>query len=176
MSKRRLIYNNWIAETGAAGRSARAWSRPDDLSGDNLPEDIQRRRELEDAVRRAVESLPPDNRELIIRYYFMGESLGHISEVSGRRKSKLVALLRRTHRMLKKRLIGPLGKGCRIPHNPAETCPVCRCADRAEINLLIKNRDPARTWRPVMAALRQRYGLQVRAPQVLISHEKYHLT
>ena len=109
MVQKRLIYNNWIAEAGAADQFAPVWAEP----GNCQPDDILRRREVEDAVWRAVESLPQDNRELIIRHHFMGQSLTSISEATGRRGSKLTALLRRTHRMLRRKLIGVAGPGCR---------------------------------------------------------------
>lgn len=171
---RRLTYSNWIAETGAQGRFAPMWAENDDLSENRTTESIRRQKKVEKTVRRAVNELPQDARELVIRYHFMGQSIGYISEATGRRKSKLAALLRSAHRILKKRLAAVLGENYGASSKATGTCPVCESPHRAEINLLIDSRDRARTWRPVIAALRQRYGIKITAPQVLIGHEKYH--
>ena len=52
------------------------------------------------------------------------------------------------------------------------------CADmsqvRDEIDRMISQRDPKRSWRSVLIRLREDFGIRVRSPQTLIGHKKYH--
>ncbi|UCD63884.1 MAG: sigma-70 family RNA polymerase sigma factor [Candidatus Zixiibacteriota bacterium] len=170
MRGKRLIFHNWLAENGTGRRGY-------DAGDGRRSEDENRRlQHIRDAVRRAVDCLPLEYRELVVRYHFMGESYQDIAARSGRKSYKLAAMHRRAFRRLRKLLallvveqysISPPSTGC---------CPVCTSPRRRDADRLIAQRDPAATWRPIIAALRRRFEIKVRSPQVLIGHEKYHMS
>lgn len=163
MSSNRIVYRDWIVELGR------------DPALPPATEDQKHRQLLvENAVEQALKRLSEDEREFIQRFHYMGQTYREISESTGRALHRLEALHRRAVRRLRKEL-APLVKelygvdGAK----PAE-CVICRSEFRAEIDRLIAARDTARTWRPVIRQIRDRYGLKISTPQILIGHEKYH--
>jgi hypothetical protein len=187
MAGNRIIYQNWIAESGVDPARQRAASVEAE-SRASLEEMIENgfdfSREssqctdqidsLRDAVRRALDELEEDEREFVARFHFMGESYRQISESSGRAIHKLESLHKRAVRKLK-RILAPL-MVTRFEVKLADhlICPLCDSEDAEAIDLLIAGRDPHQTWRPVIGELKQKYNIVVRSPQLLIGHEKYH--
>lgn len=186
MAKRKLIYDNWIAETGVDPHSQslpEGWEEShisidevanvlidpgtDNDHGTDLAV-------LRAEVRSAVAKLNEDERELVERIYFMGESLQELADKLGRRRHSLEAL----HRRCRKKLIRHLtqfvdqrwGAGLRT----GVRCLVCDSPHRREIDLLIAERDRTLTWKPVLKAIRERFGLNAVTAQLLRGHEQYH--
>ena len=192
MARKRIIFQNWIADRGidpndrsAADPSAEEnWP---EVSIDDLPdsaaadanEPISARREakaaeLRQAVRAALDKLSEDEREFICRFYFMGRSYREISEESGRTVYSLEALHGRAMKKLEKYLAPFVKERFGIEPSLNQTCAICRSPHLAEINRLIEQRDKTATWKPVMKRLREEFGIKVKSPQLLIGHEKYH--
>ena len=180
---RRLILQEWILQLG------RDPARQPDL---HFPEDgresgeTARSRAVRAAVRQALEKLTDREREFIEFYHFQGLSYAEISARTGRSIHSLESLYRRAIRRLRKELTpfvraafgpeavpGPVGSA---RGDRRRTCPICRSTFRRDIDKLIARRDRTATWRPVMQAIRERFGIAIRSPQTLIGHEKYHVS
>ena len=191
MAAGRIIYRNWIVELGRDPKrlrqapldepSERIFSESDRRTdiGDTqtaggLAEAIRRQELIQTEVRRALETLADQEREFVVCYYFLGHSYREISERSGRAVYKLEALHRRALRRLKRELRWLVHDLFGIKTPRRSRCPICDSPLRAQIDRLIAERDRLATWRPVIKELRDRYGLTVKSPQVLIGHEKYH--
>jgi hypothetical protein len=170
MSSNRVVYLNWIADLGR-DPGQRPVAGPAEAED---PADIERRERTGRAVAEALGRLTDDEREFVERYYFMGRSYREISELSGRAPHRLEALHQRALKKLQKELT-PLVKQLYgltpVAHN---ACPICASSVRDEIDRLIKSRDPAGTWRPVMKQIREEFNIGIITPQTLIGHEKYH--
>lgn len=69
-----------------------------------LPEQQAERRDRDDTVRRAVEDMPPPDRELFIRFYYLGQTVEEIAAVTGWNPSTLKSRLRRGREKLKREL------------------------------------------------------------------------
>ena len=69
-----------------------------------LPEQAAERRERDEAVRSAVEELAPADRELFLRFYYLGQTVEEIAAVTGRNPSTLKSRLRRGREKLKRDL------------------------------------------------------------------------
>ena len=69
-----------------------------------LPEQAAERRERDEAVRSAVEELDPADRELFLRFYYLGQTVEEIAAVTGRNPSTLKSRLRRGREKLKRDL------------------------------------------------------------------------
>lgn len=190
MSKNKLVYQNWIVEIGYDPAERFTNNVEDDLiemlSLDEIAEsdlDIsdfnyekKSKEELISAVQKALNNLSEDERELMIRFYFMGESYVEISEMSNRAVYKLVAFHSRTLRKLKKSLALFAKETYQIETEPEISCPICESSFTNEINRLILKRDRKRTWKPVLDKIKKYYGIVIHTPQILIGHEKYHQT
>ncbi len=112
--------------------------------------------------------------EFIIRFYFMGQGYGEISEKSGRAVHKLEALHKRAIRKLKARLQTFVKKRYGLKSRKGGVCALCESPHRAAINEIITKRSQLMTWRPVLKEINKQFGLNIKSPQVLIGHQKYH--
>lgn len=77
-----------------------------ELPGDEDPQADVERREERAAVRRAVDSLPPEDREIFLRHYYYAQPVRTIGEVMGFPESTVKTRLRRGRMRLKEFLTG----------------------------------------------------------------------
>jgi hypothetical protein len=75
---------------------------------------------------------------------------------------------------LEKHLAAFVKKRFGIANEVKRPCIICQSPRLAEINKLIEQRDKAATWKPVMKRLLEEFGIEIKSPQMLIGHEKYH--
>ena len=181
MSPERITYQNWIADLGrdpSRPLDFEEQSRPIPVGADNFeassdPEP-ERRRRIREAVKLALSRLSENERELIEQFHYMGRSYREIAERSGRTIHRLEALHQRALKKLRTAL-APLVKqlyGLGVSTDP--DCSICTSPHRPAIDRLIKERNRADTWRPMIRLLKSRFGIIITTPQMLIGHEKYH--
>jgi hypothetical protein len=186
MRNNRIIFCNWIAESGRGQREPEqpnqgAFSSLDELAEEELERQAiptgsdNRRKMICEQVASAVRLLDDDEREFVARFYHMGESYREISEKSGRQIYSLEAIHKRALKKLRRSLVGLVERefGYAAP-NRKRPCLVCDSGHRHEIDELIASRPPDATWRMVVRAIAQRYDIRIVTPQVLIGHQKYH--
>ncbi|GAF80823.1 unnamed protein product [marine sediment metagenome] len=192
MSGNRVVYQNWIVEIGfdpAQLKAIENWNDPplesisldepsacaiSDEESQRVIEEREKTSEIRSRVRKALERLSVQEREFIAQFYFMGRSYREISEQSGRPIHKLEALHKRAVKKLKNELGGFVRERFGVETGSDADCLICRSPHLAEINRLISRRDKTTTWKPIIKTLRNKYGLKVSSPQMLIGHEKYH--
>ncbi len=170
MARERVVYRNWLVELGydpkREGRS---------VTGNEVDPAVPepRSQEIERRVREALQALTSDEREIIERIHYMGQTYREISEKSGREIHRLESLHNRAIRRLRKEL-RPLVKELFGIDPPLPKCVVCRSPMRHEIDRIIDSHDPRRSWRAVLVQIREECGLRIRSPQMLIGHRRYH--
>ena len=172
MSERKILYRGWITEQGH-GPDGRAHSAATSGADPCSDERELRADALPDLVDRAIASLDDDEREFIRRFYFMGLSYFELAVRMGRPRHRLDALHRRARTKIR-HFLAPFAGAGRAEKSTQPNCAICRSPHRAEIDRIIAARPPDSTWKPVIAALRIRFGLVIRSPQTIIGHEKYH--
>jgi hypothetical protein len=176
MSRHRLIFQDWIVGLGRdPEQSCSEYStciRPPD-DGSPGPDDEQTV-ELRHTVSTALGQLDESEREFLVRFYFMGQSYKSIAEETGRALYKLEALHRRAVRRLQRLLAPYVCARYGISSSDRPACPICSSPDREQIDEVIRGRDRRQTWRPVLQTLKTRFGLDIKTPQTLIGHIKYH--
>lgn len=182
MAGRRLIYQNWRVEEGRDGAEFdwgklfdRWLGEGEDATGTAtgaVPDGRAGR--IESAVTEALALLDDSERELIRHIYYSGRTIPELSRETGRAIHRLEGQLVRTLRKLKKSLRPFVRREFGIAGAEHPNCPICRSPLRAAIDQLIASRDRNRTWRPILVTLREQYGLNLRSPQTLVGHEKYH--
>jgi hypothetical protein len=167
MSKKKVVYQNWIVDLGFDPA----------LFGYDIINslDLKESEKIERVVRDSLDKLDEDEKELIIHYYFMGQTYAEISDKSNREIFKLAALHKRAIKKLKKKLSQFVENNFGIMTDSNFSCPVCNHERRAELNELIANRDKTKTWKPILKILREKYQMNLRTPQIIIGHEKYHM-
>jgi len=164
MSNSRVVYQNWIVDLGRD--PLKQWflnenrSKPDE--------------QLKEIVSSALKKLSSNEQEFIIQFYYMGKSYQEISSQTGRVIYKLEALHKRALKKLEARLLGFVKNRFDIKIHNKTVCPICESEYANEINEIIANRNPRDTWRPVLKILKEKFGINIRSPQTLIGHSKYH--
>jgi hypothetical protein len=167
MQKIKLAYQNWIAEQGLPPKPF--WEVSNPFNGGSRSTS-----KTDNEVQRAVNCLDEDEMELIVRFYFMGQSLSEISEKSHRQITRLESLRRRALRKLKSRLKLYVKNeyGLKVPKG--KSCVLCFSPDRMRIDEIIRKKSKGSTWRPVMREICRKFGIKIKAPSLLIGHKKYH--
>jgi hypothetical protein len=192
MGRKRVVYQDWIVELGhdpdLVVPPEEFTADPDTVvSLDDLIDwacssagatiinsESESSGRIREAVTEALSQLDVEERELIERLHFMGQTYHEISEKSGRAVNILEKFHKRTLSRLRKELAPFVRRQYGIDPKIARTCPICRSPCRKEIDELIRNRDRTRPWRQVINILKQEYQIILSTPQVLIGHEKYH--
>jgi hypothetical protein len=167
MSKRKVVYQNWIVDLGF----------DQVLFGYEISSglDSTASEKIEKAVRVSLDKLDENEKELIIHYYFMGQTYAEISEKSNREIFKLTALHKRAIKKLKKSLSKFVEDNFGITTESYINCPICNHDKREELNQIIFSRDKTKTWKPILKKLREKFQVDLRTPQLIIGHEKYHM-
>jgi len=191
MSSNRIIYQNWIVDLGRdPDNPPGPESVPDNqhlLSLDDLIQELQgiaaktadsdqteRTRLIISRVTSALEKLSEDEREFVGRFHFIGQSYRQISERSGRGIHRLEAIHKRAFRKLRKELAPTVKELFGVKNKENTECIICSSCHKKEIDSLISARDPRKTWRPVMKQIKERFGITITTPQILMGHVRYH--
>ena len=167
MAKGKIIYQNWIVDIGIdPGQAGKIQIQSDTIKPDE---------KVVSAVRKAIEKLNPQEREFIENYYFQGKTYREIAKIQNRRISRIEGLHRRSLAKLKKYLTGFVKEHFDIDVEIGRDCIICTSPQKDKINKLIKAKKKQETWKKIIKILKDKYQIQVKTPQVLIGHQKYHL-
>jgi len=167
MGRAKIVYQNWIVELGTDPSVQRGTLPPDDPIIPNG--------EIIRAVRRALDKLPPFQKELIEDYYFRGISVADLAADRKIKPSEIQSYLREAIKSLKGSLDSFVRRKFGIRSRKSRECPICNSEHRDEINRLIIDRNPRETWKNVIKTLKRDFGIVIKTPQVLIGHRKYHI-
>lgn len=164
MSNSRVVYQNWIVDLGRD--PLKDWSQNNRA---DKPDE-----QLKEIVSSALKRLNSNEQEFIIQFYYMGKSYQEISSQTGRVIYKLEALHKRALKKLEAQLQGFVIDRFDIKNRIKSDCLICNSEYANEIDNIIANRNPQETWRPILKILKEKFGIQIRSPQTLIGHKKYH--
>ncbi len=167
MAKGKIIYQNWIVDIGVdPGQSGKLQIQSDLIKPD---------KQVVSAVRKALEQLEPFEQDFIESYYFQGKTYREIAKFQNRRISRIEGLHRRSLAKLKKYLARFVKERFDIDAEIGSDCIICSSDYKEEIDKLIKNKKKQETWKNIIKILKEKYQIQIKTPQVLIGHQKYHL-
>lgn len=169
MTGSRIVYQNWIVDLGRDPEARNLNPEAGDSTYDE-----QLREQIHQAVSTAMAELDEDERELIIRFHYMGENYRQISDKSGWPVHKLDSLHKRCLKKLKKLLAPFVDETFGLGTEPIRNCPICDSVYAEQMNEIIRNRDRKSTWTPVLRLFRAKFDLFISSPQLLVGHEKYH--
>lgn len=157
----RILFLEWIYDVGRTSLFSRKGQSP-----------LQK--EIIAEVRKAVESLPSMERDFIELYWFEGRSLTELAELYGKRSHKLDSLNKRILLKLRKKLAPYVEAQFGIRDDSTAQCVICSSPCRAEIDELLQSKRPEETFKRINRILKNKYGIKVTTPQILIGHMKYH--
>jgi RNA polymerase sigma factor (sigma-70 family) len=169
----RIRYSNWAAEL--FGYSDPEIEKKDiaELSDEDKSQVVDE--ETNQKVREAVKKLTPLEREFIEYFYFKCKSYKDISLIL----NKTVRKLERIHNRALTKLKMLLSDYVKIRFKlsvPEETdCMICKSPFRRELDKLIKAKKKEETNKSLMRVFKEKYGLDIRTPQVIIGHKKKHM-
>ena len=138
-------------------------------------ESLERAESISREVREAVEKLAPKERQFVELFYF--ESMTY-QEIAGILKKKTYKLERLHQRALGKLriLLTDFVKEQFEFEIPQETaCVICSSPFRGELDELIRSKKEEETYSRLIRIFKQKYGIDVKTPQVIIGHKKKHM-
>ncbi|MGB8657921.1 MAG: hypothetical protein WCE90_09080 [Candidatus Zixiibacteriota bacterium] len=136
---------------------------------------LQSNEEIDRQVREAVEKLSLEERRFIELFYFEFKTNAEIA----RRLKKKVYKLERVHRRALDKLrilLTDFVKSHFELDVPTKTgCIICASPVQEELDELIRSKKPEETYRHLIRIFRRKYGIDIKAPQVIIGHQKKHM-
>ncbi len=136
-------------------------------------ESLRKQEVLEQQVRDAVDKLDAAERLIVERHYFEGKSLARIARETRCSPALVQGIHRRTCKRLRK-LLAPFVLVRFGITAEASDCPICRCAQRLEVEAVIVQHEDGDSYCGVISELRNVYGVAIVSPQTIIGHIKYH--
>ena len=141
--------------------------------------------ELEQKVQQALARLSEKEKIFIEEFYYQGRSYKEISVVLKINLKQAEYLHRRATLKLKNYLADFVERKFKIKVNkvtfdksdpnrkPDVVCVICRNQKQKAIEKVIGSKKEQETWRIILKKLKQKFNLEVKAPQILIGHMKH---
>jgi hypothetical protein len=158
---RRVVHHNWVYQSiGLA-----VWDQ-NEIS--------ERRERICEAVRTEISLLSDSEREFMELYWFQGNSASEIARILQRKRYNLENLNRCIMRKLKNRLSKFVEEEFGIRSVYRSECVICCHPEIEKINQQLRSRAPDETYRRLIRLLKTDYGIDIKTPQTIIGHLKYH--
>ncbi len=138
-------------------------------------ESLERERSINREVRKALERLSFEEKRFIQLFYFEFRSYQQIAGILKRKVYKLERIHRRSLDKLKILLAGFVKKQFKIKVPEETDCIICKSPFKRELEKLIRNKKEEETYSRLMRVFKQKYGIDVKTPQVIIGHRRKHM-
>lgn len=141
--------------------------------------------EIEQQVKQALTRLSEKEKIFVEEFYYQGRSYKEISGILKINLKQAEYLHRRAIFKLKNLLADFVERKFKIRvdkgildksatnHKSSVVCVICRNPKQKEIEKVISSKKEHQTWRIILKKLKQKFNLDVKAPQVLIGHMKH---
>jgi RNA polymerase sigma factor (sigma-70 family) len=140
-------------------------------STDSLKEDESVNRE----VRKAVEKLSSAEKQFIQLFYFEFKSYQEIARIQKKKIYKLERIHQRALGKLKIILADFVKERFKLEITKNTDCIICNSPFRRELDELIRNKKEEETYAGLIKIFKQKYGVDIKTPQVIIGHRKKHM-
>jgi len=138
-------------------------------------ESFQRDESINREVREAIEKLSFVEKQFVRLFYFEFKSYQQIARILKKKVYKLERIHQRALGKLRIILADFVKKRFKL-NVPIDTdCIICNSPFREEMDQLIKNKKEEETYRSLIRIFKQKYGIDIRTPQVIIGHKKKHM-
>lgn len=128
-----------------------------------------------------MEKLTPLERQFVEYFYFEYKSYQEISLILNKKIHKLERIHNRALSKLKMLLSDYVKTRFKL-NLPQETdlkmhshCIICKSPFRQELDELIKAKKEEETYKSLIGIFKEKYGLEIKTPQVIIGHKRKHM-
>ena len=150
------------------------YARLDDESSDDTIAH-KRQEAIKRVVRRAVKKLSEEERIFIEKFYFEFKSYQEIAGILKKRIYKLERIHRRALDKMRILLSDFVKERFKLEVSQKTDCLICNSPFRQELDELIKNKKKKETYGRLIRIFKQKYGLDIKTPQVIIGHQRKHM-
>ena len=140
-------------------------------SPDSLKEDESVNRE----VRKAVEKLSSVEKQFVEFFYFEFKSYQEIARILRKKVYKLERIHQRALGKLRIILTDFAKQRFKLEIPEKTDCIICNSPFRRELDELIRNKKEEETYAHLIRIFKQKYGIDIKTPQVIIGHRKKHM-
>jgi len=131
--------------------------------------------ELEEEVEKALDKLDSVEKEFIRHFYYDCQSYDQISEIMNKTKDRLERIHKSALEKLKFGLKGFAAQRYKIKICPEKKCLICSHPEKEKLEELIKYKKKEETWKKTLRTFKEKFDLEIKAPQILINHQKRHM-
>jgi RNA polymerase sigma factor (sigma-70 family) len=186
--RRRIRYLNWADEVfgdseeeftlkvhpGGIEKEAIAGLSYEDKRGAEDEEETFREETIL-KVREAVEKLSLLERQFIEYFYFDDKSYREISVILNKSIRRLERIHNRALGKLKILLSEYVKTRFKLDLPEETECLICKSPFRQKLDKLIKAKKEKKTYKSLIRLFKEKYGLEIKTPQVIIGHKKKHM-
>jgi RNA polymerase sigma factor (sigma-70 family) len=126
-------------------------------------------------VREAVERLSPLERQFIEYFYFEDKSYREISVLLNKSIHRLESIHHRALGKLKMLLSNYVKTRFKLNLPEQTDCIICKSPFRQELDKLIQAKKEKETYKSLIRIFKEKYGLKIKTPQIIIGHKKKHM-
>jgi RNA polymerase sigma factor (sigma-70 family) len=126
-------------------------------------------------VRQAIEKLTSEESRFIQLFYFEFRSYQEVARRLGKRVYKLERIHQRALGKLKILLAEFVRDRFGLTVPESTDCIICNSPHRQKLDQLIRNKKDEETYARLIRIFREKYGVKVKTPQVIIGHKKKHM-
>ncbi len=147
------------------------------ILGSSTPNQERSEREelIDRQVRAAVERLLPTEKQFVELFYFQVRTYQEIAGIMKKKTWKLERLHERALGKLRILLTDFVKEQFEFEIPQETACVICSSPFRGELDELIRSKKEEETYSRLIRIFKQKYGIDVKTPQVIIGHKKKHM-
>ncbi len=147
------------------------------ILGSSTPDQERSEREelIDRQVRAAVERLLPTEKQFVELFYFQVRTYQEIAGIMKKKTWKLERLHERALGKLRILLTDFVKEQFEFEIPQETACVICSSPFREELDELIRSKKEEETYSRLIRIFKQKYGIDVKTPQVIIGHKKKHM-
>jgi RNA polymerase sigma factor (sigma-70 family) len=169
----RIRYQGWVKDICSVwNHGINEASPPDHSTKTFSPEACD---SINREVRKAVAKLRPDERRFVEMFYFEFNSYREIARRLDRKTHKLERIHQRAIGKLRLLLAGFVKEHFGLDVEQNTDCIICSSSHREEMDRLINTKKEEETYSSLIKRFKQKYGIEIKTPQVLIGHRRKHM-
>ncbi len=138
-------------------------------------ENLEGEESINQEVRKAVEKLTSVEKQFIQLFYFEFKSYQEIARILRKKAYKLERIHQRALGKLRIILTDFAKQRFKLEIRESIDCIICKSPFRKELDELIRNKKVEETYTPLIKIFKQKYGIDIKTPQVIIGHIKKHM-
>jgi len=126
-------------------------------------------------VRKAVNRLSPEEKRFVELFYFEFKSYPEIARIMKKKTHKLERIHQRAQDKLRMLLADFVKSRFKLDIDRKSDCIICKSPFRRKLDKLIRDKKEEETYARLIRIFKQKYGVEIKTPQVIIGHRRKHM-